>query len=80
MIAALIDMVSMGIGASVSSLANVLAPITGAALVGVVSYLLQGDWRMGALSFFCAALQFTAMLVAARHLRVQAARDSGLLS
>ena len=58
---------TMGSVASLSSLMAVLGPVLGAPLMGAVSHLPTTDWRVGAPFYFCAALQFAAMLVAARH-------------
>ncbi len=58
---------TMGSVASLSSLMAVLGPVLGAPLMGAVSHLPPTDWRVGAPFYFCAALQFAAMLVAARH-------------
>ena len=60
---------TMGAVSGLSSLMAVLAPVIGAPLLGVVSHLPHGDWRIGAPMYFCAALQFVALLVAARHFR-----------
>ena len=54
---------------SVNSLAGVVAPTISAALLGMVSHLSPGDWRVGAPFFFCAGLQFAGTLVALRHFR-----------
>ena len=58
---------TMGAVAALSSLMAVLGPVLGAPLMGAVSHLPPSDWRVGAPFYFCAALQFAAMLVAARH-------------
>ena len=58
---------TMGSVASLSSLMAVLGPVLGAPLMGAVSHLPTTDWRVGAPFYFCAALQFAAMMVAARH-------------
>ena len=58
---------TMGSVAALSSLMAVLGPVLGAPLMGAVSHLPTTDWRVGAPFYFCAALQFAAMLVAARH-------------
>ena len=63
---------TMGAVASINSLMAVLAPVVGAPLLGLVSHLPQGDWRIGLPYFLCAALQGAAMLVALRHFRRQA--------
>jgi len=58
---------TMGAVSSLNSLMAVAAPVIGAALLGFVSHLPKGDWRIGAPYYFCAALQATAMLIALRH-------------
>ena len=58
---------TMGALSSLNSLMAVVAPVIGAALLGFVSHLPRGDWRIGAPYYFCAALQAAAMLIALRH-------------
>ena len=58
---------TMGALSSLNSLMAVVAPVIGAALLGFVSHLPQGDWRIGAPYYFCAALQAAAALIALRH-------------
>jgi MFS transporter, DHA1 family, tetracycline resistance protein len=58
---------TLGAVSSLNSLMAVAAPVIGAALLGFVSHLPKGDWRIGAPYYFCAALQAMAMLVALRH-------------
>lgn len=60
---------TMGAVSSLNSLMAVIAPVMGAALLGVVSHYPRGDWRIGAPFFFCALLQGCAMLLAWRHFR-----------
>jgi DHA1 family tetracycline resistance protein-like MFS transporter len=60
---------TMGAVSSLSSLMAVVAPVIGAPLLGVVSHLPAGDWRLGAPMYFCAALQCTALLLAWIHFR-----------
>lgn len=62
---------TMGAVASLNSAMAVLAPVVGAPLLGAVSDLPAGDWRIGAPYYFCAALQLTATLLALRHFRTQ---------
>ncbi|QAZ37949.1 MFS transporter [Methylibium sp. Pch-M] len=62
---------TMGAVSSLNSLMAVVAPLIGAPLLGLVSHLPQGDWRIGAPYYFCAALQAMAMLLALRHFRAQ---------
>ncbi|MES2960487.1 MAG: MFS transporter [Pseudomonadota bacterium] len=58
---------TMGSLSSLNSLMAVAAPVLGAAMLGFVSHLPKGDWRIGAPYYFCAALQAAAMLIALRH-------------
>ena len=44
----------------------VIAPLIAAPLLGAVSHLPQGDWRIGAPLYFCAALQALALVLAWR--------------
>ena len=62
---------TMGAVASLNSAVAVLAPVIGAPLLGAVSHLPAGDWRIGAPYYFCAALQLAATLLALRHFRTQ---------
>jgi DHA1 family tetracycline resistance protein-like MFS transporter len=59
----------MGSVSSLNSLMAVLAPVIGAPLLGLVSHLPKGDWRIGAPFYFCAALQLAALLLAWVHFR-----------
>jgi len=58
---------TMGAVSSLNSLMAVAAPVIGAGLLGFVSHLPKGDWRIGVPYYFCAALQVAAMLIALRH-------------
>lgn len=60
---------TMGAVASLTSLMAVVGPVLGAPLMGAVSHLPTGDWRIGAPFYFCAAVQLLSMLVATRHFR-----------
>ncbi|MFM2342782.1 MAG: hypothetical protein RLZZ592_2435 [Pseudomonadota bacterium] len=60
---------AMGAVASLNSLTAVFAPVIGAALLGVVSHLPQGDWRIGLPFFLCALLQIVALTLALQHFR-----------
>ena len=60
---------TMGALSGLSSLMAVIAPAFGAPLLGLVSHLPAGDWRIGAPMFFCAALQALALLLAVIHFR-----------
>lgn len=58
---------TMGAVASLNSLMAVAAPVLGAGLLGLVSGLPKGDWRIGAPFYFCAALQLLSLFFAWRH-------------
>ncbi len=58
---------TMGSVASLNSLMAVIAPVVSAPLLGMVSHLPTGDWRMGLPFYFCATLQLVGTLVAVRH-------------
>ena len=58
---------TMGAVSSLNSLMAVIAPVIGAAMLGFVSHLPRGDWRIGAPYYFCAALQAVATVIALRH-------------
>ena len=64
---------TLGAVASLNSLMAVLAPMFGAPLLGIVSHLPKGDWRIGSPFYFCALLQGISLYLAARHFRRQAA-------
>ena len=60
---------TLGAVSSLNSLMAVIAPVIGAPLLGLVSHLPRGDWRIGAPFYFCAALQAAALLLAWIHFR-----------
>ncbi len=60
---------TLGAVSALNSMMAVLAPLIGAPLLAVVSHLPRGDWRIGAPFYFCAALQFAALLLAWIHFR-----------
>jgi MFS transporter, DHA1 family, tetracycline resistance protein len=62
---------TMGAVSSLNSLMAVAAPVIGAPLLGVVSHLPRGDWRIGAPLYFCSALLLAALLLAWSHFRGQ---------
>lgn len=64
---------TMGAVASLNSLMAVCAPIVGAGLLGLVSGLPRGDWRIGAPFYFCALLQALSLFFAWRHFSRQRA-------
>jgi len=58
---------TMGAVSGLQSLMAVLAPIICAPLLGAVSNLPRGDWRIGAPFYFCALVQFAALALAWLH-------------
>jgi len=62
---------ALGAVSSLNSLMAVIAPVIGAPLLGVVSHLPKGDWRIGAPFYFCAVLQLAALVLAFLHFRRQ---------
>lgn len=65
---------TLGAAASINSMMAVFAPLIGAPLLGMVSHLPHGDWRIGAPYYFCAALQAAATVLAIRHFRAMRAQ------
>ncbi len=64
---------TMGSVSALNSLMAVIAPVVSAPLLGMVSHLPAGDWRMGLPFYFCATLQLIGTLVALWHFRHRAA-------
>ncbi len=60
---------TMGAVSGLQSLMAVLGPVFAVPLLGIVSHLPQGDWRIGMPFFFCAVLQAAALVVAIVHFR-----------
>jgi DHA1 family tetracycline resistance protein-like MFS transporter len=60
---------TMGSVSSLNSLMAVVAPVIGAPMLGIVSHYPQGDWRIGAPFYLCAALQGVALVLAVLHFR-----------
>lgn len=60
---------TMGAVSSLSSMAAVIAPVVGAPLLGLVSHMPAGDWRLGVSMYFSAALQAAALVLAFVHFR-----------
>ena len=60
---------TMGAVSALNSLMAVVAPVLGAPLLGIVSHLPRGDWRIGAPFYFCAVLQLSALVLAWLHFR-----------
>jgi len=67
---------TMGAVSSLNSLMAVVAPLIGAPLLGMVSHLPQGDFRIGAPFYFCALLQLTSLVIAWRHFRAMRNRSA----
>ena len=57
----------MGSLQSISSIGVIFMPLIGAAILGKVSHLPAGDWRIGTTFFVCAAMQAAAIMVARRY-------------
>ena len=60
---------TMGSVSALNSLMAVIAPVVSAPLLGMVSHLPAGDWRIGLPFYFCAVLQLAGTLVALWHVR-----------
>ncbi len=60
---------TLGAVSSLNSLMAVVAPVIAAPLLALVSNLPQGDWRIGAPFYFCAALQVASLVLAVWHFR-----------
>ena len=60
---------TLGAVSSLNSLMAVIAPVIGAPLLGMVSHLPRGDWRIGAPFYLCAILQAVALALAILHFR-----------
>ncbi len=60
---------TMGAVSGLQSLMAVLGPVFAVPLLGIVSHLPKGDWRIGMPFFFCALLQGAALVVAIVHFR-----------
>jgi DHA1 family tetracycline resistance protein-like MFS transporter len=58
---------TMGAVSGLQSLMAVVAPLIGAPLLGIVSHLPRGDWRLGAPFYFCALVQAIALGLAWTH-------------
>ncbi|TDP84572.1 DHA1 family tetracycline resistance protein-like MFS transporter [Aquabacterium commune] len=59
---------SMGAVSSINSVAAVLGPLMGSPLLATVSHFPQGDWRIGAPFYLCAAIQAVAAWLGLRYL------------
>ena len=60
---------TLGAVSSLNGLMAVVAPMVAAPLLGLVSHLPKGDWRIGAPLYFCAALQVGALCMAVLYFR-----------
>ncbi|MGE5118272.1 MAG: MFS transporter [Betaproteobacteria bacterium] len=60
---------TLGAVSSLNSLTAVVAPMIAGPLLGLVSHLPQGDWRIGAPFYVCAVLQAAALALAWIHFR-----------
>ena len=58
---------TLGAVSGLQSLMAVVAPVLSAPLLGIVSHLPRGDWRIGAPFYFCALLQAAALGLAWMH-------------
>ncbi|MDO9234845.1 MAG: TCR/Tet family MFS transporter [Aquabacterium sp.] len=54
---------SMGAVSSINSVAAVLGPLMGTPILAAVSHYPQGDWRLGAPFYLCAAIQCVAAII-----------------
>ena len=64
---------ALGAVASLNSMMQVFAPVIGSSLLGLVSHLPHGDWRIGAPLYLCSALTLAAFVLAVRHFRLHPA-------
>ncbi|MES2743691.1 MAG: MFS transporter [Pseudomonadota bacterium] len=64
----------MGSLQSIGSLGIVIMPLVGSAILGRVSHLAPGDWRVGSSFFLCAAMQLVALAVAWRYFHTHPVR------
>jgi len=58
---------SMGAVSSINSVAAMLGPVLGSPLLAAVSHYPQGDWRIGAPFYLCAAIQAIAAVIGLRY-------------
>ena len=58
---------SMGAVSSINSVAAMLGPLLGSPLLAAVSHYPQGDWRIGAPFYLCAAIQAIAAIIGLRY-------------
>jgi DHA1 family tetracycline resistance protein-like MFS transporter len=60
---------SLGALSAINSMTAVIAPLLGAPLLGLVSHLPQGDWRIGAPFYLCALLSAASLALSVVHFR-----------
>ncbi|MEN9437341.1 MAG: hypothetical protein RIR09_1996 [Pseudomonadota bacterium] len=60
---------TLGAVSALNGFMSVLAPMLAAPLLAVVSHYPQGDWRIGAPFYFCAALQLVSLGLAVAYFR-----------
>ena len=68
----------MGAVSGLQSLMAVVAPVLSAPLLGAVSHLPRGDWRIGAPFYFCALLQLAALVLAWMHFNIARSRIAAM--
>ena len=61
---------TMGAVSSLNSVASAIAPVLGSGLLGLVSHLPAGDWRIGAPMYLCAVLAGVSAVLAVRHFKL----------
>nr|WP_315250686.1 TCR/Tet family MFS transporter [uncultured Duganella sp.] len=59
----------MGSLQSIGSVGVIIMPLLGSAILGEVSHLAAGDWRVGSTFYLCAAMQTVAIFVARGYFR-----------
>ena len=60
---------TMGAVSGLQSLMAVIAPVLSVPILGLISHLPRGDWRIGAPFYFCALIQATALGLAWLHFK-----------
>ncbi len=69
---------TMGAVSGLQSLMAVIAPVLSAPLLGIVSHLPRGDWRIGMPFYFCGIVQTVALVLAIWHFRKVRRGKSGM--
>lgn len=67
---------TMGAVSSLNSVASAIAPVLGSGLLGLVSHLPAGDWRIGAPMYLCAVLAGVSAVLAMRHFKLHPGRPA----